>query len=346
MTVSTRALVLTPGEPTGIGPDLVVSLSRQSFDFGIVIIADPDLLQERAARLGISLNILTYDPARPPDRHIPGHLIVLPAPLPAPVQTGQPDIANAARLLTALDRAVDGCLSGEFAAMVTGPLHKAVINDAGYPFSGHTEYIAERCGRMLPVMMLMNSRLKVALVTTHLALKDVPAAISGQLVEDVLLTVHRDMLTRFKIAAPRIHVCGLNPHAGERGYLGREEIDHIEPAIQRLRQRGLRISGPLPADTAFTEDSRKGADVIVSMYHDQGLPVLKALGFGETVNITLGLPLIRTSVDHGTAFELAGTGKASDGSLLEAVRCAAAMAGLIPFLSQTRQSGDHDNPCT
>ena len=210
--------------------------------------------------------------------------------------------------------------------MVTGPVHKAIINQAGYPFTGHTEYIAERCGNVFPVMMLMNQALRVALVTTHIPLAMVPQTITAELVEKVTMIVHNDMKTRFAKNSPRILVCGLNPHAGEQGYLGHEEIECIEPVMNKLRQQGLQITGPVPADTAFTADSLLKTDVIISMFHDQGLPVLKALGFGETVNITLGLPIIRTSVDHGTAFELAGTGKAKDSSLLAAIRCAASLA--------------------
>ncbi len=210
--------------------------------------------------------------------------------------------------------------------MVTGPVHKAVINQAGYAFRGHTEYIAGRCGDVFPVMMLMNQTLRVALVTTHIPLSLVPETVTPDLLESVIRTVHADLVTRFAITSPRLLVCGLNPHAGEQGYLGREEIDHIEPVINSLRQQGLLITGPVPADTAFTPDSLKNTDVVISMFHDQGLPVLKSLGFGETVNITLGLPIIRTSVDHGTAFELAGTGKAKDSSLLAAINCAASLA--------------------
>jgi 4-hydroxythreonine-4-phosphate dehydrogenase len=206
--------------------------------------------------------------------------------------------------------------------MVTGPVHKAAINRAGHPFTGHTEYIAERCGHRLPVMMLMNRHLRVALVTTHLPLSAVPGAITRERVEKVITIVHQDLTGRFGISSPRILVCGLNPHAGEQGHLGREDQEHIEPAISRLRKQGLAVTGPVPADTAFTAESLQGVDAVISMYHDQGLPVLKSQGFGEIVNVTLGLPVIRTSVDHGTAFDLAGTGKAKADSLLAAMTCA------------------------
>jgi 4-hydroxythreonine-4-phosphate dehydrogenase len=221
---------------------------------------------------------------------------------------------------------VDGCLSGEFSAMVTGPVHKAVINQAGFPFTGHTEYIAARCGGGYPVMMLMSPGLRVALVTTHLPLSRVPAAITRDLLETVINIVHADLVSRFGIPAPKLLVCGINPHAGEQGYLGHEEQDTVEPVIRALRSRGLDLTGPVPADTAFTPDSLQGVDAVISMYHDQGLPVLKSRGFGEIVNVTLGLPVIRTSVDHGTAFSLAGTGRAKAGSLKAALDCAGTLA--------------------
>lgn len=322
-------IVLTPGEPAGVGPDLAVSISRYPLDFGLVVAADPELLRERAALCRIPLEIRHYDPEYPPRSHAAGQLTVLPCPLAAPVEPGHPLVTNAGYLLSAIDQAVDGCVSGQFSAMVTGPVHKAVINEAGHPFSGHTEYIAERCGNVFPVMMLMNRKLRVALMTTHLPLNRVASTITAELVETVIRIVHQDLGDKFRISSPRLLICGLNPHAGERGYLGREEIEIIEPVIVRLQGEGMHLIGPVPADTAFTPDMLKQADAVISMYHDQGLPVLKAMGFGETVNITLGLPIIRTSVDHGTAFDLAGTGKANDGSLLEAIRSAATLAGLL-----------------
>lgn len=277
--------------------------------------------------LGAGLDIVLYDTHHPPSQQIPGQLTVLPSRLAASIIPGKPSTDNAAYVLSAIDTATDACVAGEFSGMVTGPVHKAVINQAGYAFSGHTEYIAARCGDVFPVMMLMNQTLRVALVTTHIPLSQVPETITSTLVETVIAIVHSDLITKFGISSPRILVCGLNPHAGEQGYLGHEEIDHIEPVINKLRLQGMLINGPLPADTAFTPDSLKNTDVVISMFHDQGLPVLKSLGFGETVNITLGLPIIRTSVDHGTAFELAGTGKAKDSSLLAAITCAASLAG-------------------
>ena len=248
---------------------------------------------------------------------------VLHLPLAAPCVAGRLDPANAKYVLGLLDRAVDGCLSGEFGAMVTAPVHKGVINDAGVPFTGHTEYLAARCGSPLPVMMLVGGGLRVALATTHLPLRSVPDAITGATLEAVLRILDRDLRRLFAVRKPRILVCGLNPHAGEGGHLGREETDVITPVLSRLRRGGLALEGPVPADTAFLPDRLAGADAVLAMYHDQGLPVLKRAAFGHAVNVTLGLPIVRTSVDHGTALDLAGTGRADAGSLLAALRLAA-----------------------
>ncbi len=315
-------VVITPGEPAGIGPDLSITLAEQDFDFGIVVIADPDLLLSRAALLGIGLEVVEYDTNAPPRHHTTGRLNVLPCKLTHTAVPGKPDQRNAAYVLSSIDMAVTGCLDGSFSSIVTGPVHKATINLAGYPFTGHTEYIAARCGDAFPVMMLMNRHMRVALVTTHIPLSAVPAHITADLINKVTSVVHTELVTRFRIASPRIIVCGLNPHAGEGGYLGTEEIEEIEPAIRELRQQGYNVTGPVPADTAFTDDMLKRTDVVIAMYHDQGLPALKSHGFGETVNVTLGLPVIRTSVDHGTAFSLAGTGKADNSSLLTAIKWA------------------------
>jgi 4-hydroxythreonine-4-phosphate dehydrogenase len=266
--------------------------------------------------LGLPLSLHEYDGTVQTGAET---LTVLPVALASPVTPGKPDSANAGYVLETLRRAVRGCLDGEFAAMVTGPVHKAVLNRAGYRFSGHTEFIAAQCGNTVPVMMLANRTLRVALVTTHLPLKQVCDAVTAARLKHVITVVHHDLISRFGIHTPRLLVCGLNPHAGEQGYLGREETEIIEPALGELRAAGLDLIGPVPADTAFTPDSLQGVDAVVAMYHDQGLPPLKAQGFGETVNITLGLPLIRTSVDHGTALELAGTGKARPDSLLAAM---------------------------
>lgn len=265
--------------------------------------------------LGLPLSLHEYDGKVRSGAHT---LTVLPLPMAVAVNPGTPDSANADYVLDTLRRAVRGCLDGEFAAMVTGPVHKATLNQAGHDFTGHTEFIAAQCGDTVPVMMLANRSLRVALVTTHLPLKEVCEAVTAERLKHVVTVVHHDLISRFGIHAPRLLVCGLNPHAGEQGYLGREETEILEPVLVELRSAGLDLVGPVPADTAFTPDSLRGVDAVVAMYHDQGLPPLKAQGFGETVNITLGLPLIRTSVDHGTAFTLAGTGKARPDSLLAA----------------------------
>lgn len=284
------------------------------------MLGDPALL---AARADCQTRLPEYNPAAPP---MPGRVSVLPFQLEAPVQAGRLDPANARYVLAMLERAVQGCQSGEFAAMVTAPVHKGAINDGGVAFSGHTELLAELTDAPLPVMMLTAGNLRVALATTHLALADVPAAITRDGLTQALTILNRELRRRFGIAAPRILVCGLNPHAGESGHLGREEIDIIAPCLDRLREDGLDVVGPLPADTLFTPARLEGADAVLAMYHDQGLPVLKYAGFGQAVNITLGLPIVRTSVDHGTALDLAGTGRADAGSLHAAVAAALEMA--------------------
>ena len=311
-------IAVTPGEPAGIGPDLVVMAAQAPCDAHRVIISDPGLLSERAGMLGLPLSLREFDPTAPPRPDRPGVLTVSPCPLHTPVQPGHLNPANAPHVLATLEQAVDGCLDGRFHALVTGPVHKGVINDAGILFTGHTEFLAARCGAATPVMLLAAGGLRVALATTHLPLRSVSDAITGAGLEHVLEVLDRDLRGRFGIAEPRILVCGLNPHAGEGGHLGREEIEVIAPALERLRSRGLHLVGPLPADTLFTPRHLERADAVLAMYHDQGLPVLKHAGFGRAVNITLGLPLIRTSVDHGTALELAGTGRAETGSFAEA----------------------------
>jgi 4-hydroxythreonine-4-phosphate dehydrogenase len=319
-------LILTSGEPAGIGPDLCIDVASRAWPCDLVIAGDMQVLQSRAQQLGKSLTFLPYSPGAEPAAHRAGMLRVLHVPVAAAVRPGQLDRANARHVLTLLDRAVDGCMSGEFAAMVTAPVQKSVINEAGVHFSGHTEYLAERTGGAHPVMMLANGSLRVALATTHLPLKDVSAAITGDLLQRVLRIVDGDLRSRFAIAAPRILVCGLNPHAGESGHLGREEIEVIAPALDALRQTGMQLTGPAPADTAFTAQMLQQADAVLAMYHDQGLPVIKYAGFESAVNVTLGLPIIRTSVDHGTALALAGTGKADPGSLAAALDLALQLA--------------------
>jgi len=324
--LSIPRIAITPGEPAGIGPDLLVELAQTLFEAELVVIGDPGLLTERAALLGKPLGLDPFDPAAPPECHAPGRLKVLPVSLRAPARPGHLDPANAEYVLETLRVAVDGCLDGRFDALVTGPVHKGVINDAGIPFTGHTEFLAERSGGHHPVMMLAAEDLRVALATTHMPLREVSSAITRERLERVLHILDRDLRERFRIERPRILVCGLNPHAGEGGHLGREEIDTIAPTLEALRAEGLDLIGPLPADTLFTPRHLEHADAVLAMYHDQGLPVLKHVGFGQAINITLGLPLIRTSVDHGTALELAGTGRAKAGSLHAALDLAIVLA--------------------
>jgi len=289
-----------------------------------VVLADKTLLQQRAAQLGLAVQLHDYDPKK--NSPLPAaHLCVLHVPVAQEVVAGRLDPANSPYVLELLRRAVNGCQSGEFSAMVTAPVHKGVINDAGIPFTGHTEFLAELTHTPLVVMMLAGGGMRVALATTHLPLRDVADAISGDLLEKILNIMQRDLQKRFGIAQPRILVAGLNPHAGEGGYLGREEIDIMIPVLNKLRAQGMKVSEPLPADTLFAKHRLAQCDAVLAMYHDQGLPVLKHASFGSGVNITLGLPIIRTSVDHGTALDLAGTGRAEVGSLLEAMQVAAQM---------------------
>jgi 4-hydroxythreonine-4-phosphate dehydrogenase len=320
-------IVITSGEPAGIGPDSCVALAQIDWAADIVVAADADLLAATALALNLPLTIERYDPARPPAARRRGALNVLHIPTACPVIAGRLDPRNAAYVIQMLDRACDGCMNGEFAAMVTAPVQKSTLLDAGYAFSGHTEYLAARTRAALPVMLLVSGSLRVALVTTHLALADVPHAITRERLLATLRIVHMDLERHFSLTPPRIAVLGLNPHAGESGHLGREEIDVIEPALRELRAEGLHVQGPVPADTAFTPHFLQTADVIVAMYHDQGLPVLKAVGFGNAVNMTLGLPILRTSVDHGTALTLARTGRADSGSLRAALALAIELAG-------------------
>jgi 4-hydroxythreonine-4-phosphate dehydrogenase len=320
-------IVITSGEPAGIGPDACVVLAQTGWNADLVVAADAGLLAATAHALGLPLAIEPYDPSQPPASHRAGVLKVLHVPAARAVIAGQPDARNAAYVIGMLDRACDGCMNGEFAAMVTAPVQKSTLLDAGYAFTGHTEYLAERTRSALPVMMLLAGRLRVALVTTHLALADVPHAITRERLRTTLRIVNFGLERHFSLGKPRIAVLGLNPHAGEAGHLGREEIDVIQPVIQELQTEGLDLQGPVPADTAFTPHFLQTADVIVAMYHDQGLPVIKHVGFGNAVNMTLGLPILRTSVDHGTALSLARTGKADVGSLRAALALAVELAG-------------------
>ncbi|MGZ4959931.1 MAG: 4-hydroxythreonine-4-phosphate dehydrogenase PdxA [Methylomonas sp.] len=314
-------IALTPGEPAGIGPDLCVQLAQHEQTCELVAIADPELLGQRAAQLGLPLDIRIFDITRPAQSHPIGGLTVLPISLSAPAVCGKLDPANSAYVLETIRQATLGCLNDTFAAMVTAPVHKGVINDAGIPFTGHTEFIADITGGT-PVMMLATPGLRVALATTHLPLSQVSQAITSGMLTAVISILNSDLRQRFALTHPKILVCGLNPHAGENGHLGREEVEIIEPTLERLRGEGIHLYGPLPADTLFTPKYLEHADAVLAMYHDQGLPVLKYMGFGQAVNVTLGLSVIRTSVDHGTALELAGTGKASLGSLQYALQTA------------------------
>ena len=313
-------LAVTSGEPAGIGPDICLDLAQHRLPCRVVVLGDMTLLQERAALLGKTVQLQPYAPQHTAPV---GALEVLHIPLTAPCQVGQLNTANAAYVLQLLDRAYSGIMNREFAAMVTAPLHKGVINEAGGAFfSGHTEYLADKSGTAKVVMMLAGGGLRVALATTHLPLKDVPAAISPELIIEISRIVHHDLQNKFGITQPKILVAGLNPHAGENGHLGKEEINIIIPALAQLRTQGINVCGPYPADTLFQPFMLQDADAVLAMYHDQGLPVLKFASFGQGVNITLGLPFIRTSVDHGTALDLAGTGKAHTGSLHTALATA------------------------
>jgi len=314
-------IAVTAGEPAGIGPDLCIALAGHTLPSPVVIVADRDLLAQRVLALGARVELLDFDEtvSRGAAR---GALVVRHVALDAPAAAGRLDPANSRYVLKTLEVAADGCKDGIFSAMVTAPVHKGVINDAGIPFTGHTEFLAERTGTRAVVMMLVGGGMRVALATTHLALREVANAITREGLAATLAIVHDDLVRRFGIAKPRILVAGLNPHAGESGHLGREEIEVISPVLEALRAEGMEIAGPLPADTLFHPERLEQADAVLAMYHDQGLPVLKHASFGSGVNVTLGLPIVRTSVDHGTALDLAGTGRADVGSLLAAIELA------------------------
>ncbi len=318
-------VVITPGEPAGIGPDLVVQLAQRSWPVELVICADASVLEARAKTLNLPLTLLPYQAENAPLPQQAGTLTLLPVPLRTPVVPGQLCTENGHYVMETLARACDGCLSGEFAALITGPVHKGVINDAGVAFTGHTEFFEARSHSAKVVMMLATEELRVALATTHLPIKAVSDAITPELLREVIAILHHDLRTKFGIADPHVLVCGLNPHAGEGGHMGTEEIDTIIPVLDEMRAQGMNLSGPLPADTLFQPKYLDHADAVLAMYHDQGLPVLKYQGFGRGVNITLGLPFIRTSVDHGTALDLAGQGKADVGSFITALNLAIKM---------------------
>ena len=317
-----KPLVVTSGEPAGIGPELCLALVHSRWAKQLVVIADPTMLAQRASMLGVDVSLDEYDADALRDN---SGLQLLAQPLPSPAVCGSLDPSNAQSLLDGLERAVSGCLCGEFSGLVTAPLQKSVINDAGIEFTGHTEFLARLTSTETPVMLLCAKGLRVALASTHMPLSEVPGYLTRERVNAVIQVLHSDLQQRFAIPAPRILVCGLNPHAGEGGHLGHEERDVIEPVIRSCQDNGMDIVGPLPADTAFTPAAGP-ADAILAMYHDQGLPVLKYAGFGTAVNVTLGLPIIRTSVDHGTALDIAGKGTADTGSMLAAVEMAAQLA--------------------
>jgi 4-hydroxythreonine-4-phosphate dehydrogenase len=317
-------IALTSGEPAGIGPDVCLSIAARQLDCDLVCLGDREMLAERARMLGMQIELRPYD--RQSRRHVPGSLVIEHHPLSTTAVAGRLDARNGPYVLRLLERACDGALSGEFAAITTAPVHKAAINDAGIPFTGHTEFLAARTRAARPVMMLATRSLRVALATTHLPLARVSASITTDLLCEVLGILDRDLARWWDIDRPRIAICGLNPHAGESGHLGDEEIRVITPAITRMRGRGLRLAGPLPADTVFVPRVLADFDVVLAMYHDQGLPVIKHAGFDSAVNVTLGLPILRTSVDHGTALDLAGTGRADAGSMAAAVDLAVQLA--------------------
>ena len=321
-------IALTSGEPAGIGPELCLALAAQELPCELVCFGDRALLEERAQLLHSAVSLRTWQPLPGAARtvHVPGELAVAHLPLAAASVPGRADPANARYVLALLDRAVEGTLAGEFDALVTAPVHKGVINDAGIAFTGHTEYLQRRTGSARAVMMLTSGTLRVALATTHLPLRAVSEAVSGDLLAEVAAILARELTTRFAVPSPRIAVCGLNPHAGEGGHLGDEEVRVIAPAVARMRAAGIRAEGPLPADTVFVPQVLARFDAVLAMYHDQGLPVVKHDGFERAVNVTLGLPLIRTSPDHGTALELAGSGRADPTSLLAAVQLASTLA--------------------
>ncbi len=319
--ISTRRVIVTAGEPAGVGPDLVLALSQQDWPHQIIVCADKSLLAQRAVKLGIKVELLDYDASVKSTPQKAGSLLVDHIPMATTAVAGQLNEKNGHYVLATLTRAAEGCMSGEFDAVVTGPVHKGVINRSGVPFSGHTEFFAEKSDTSMVVMMLATEGMRVALVTTHLPLADIPQAVTAERLESIIHILQRDLSNKFAITSPKIYVCGLNPHAGEDGCLGDEEINTITPTLEKLRtEYGFDLIGPLPADTIFNENYLKEADTILGMYHDQVLPVLKYKGFGRSVNITLGLPFIRTSVDHGTALDLAATGQADTGSFQTALQ--------------------------
>ncbi|MEZ5564623.1 MAG: 4-hydroxythreonine-4-phosphate dehydrogenase PdxA [Gammaproteobacteria bacterium] len=341
MSPATPRIAVTTGEPAGIGPDLILDLARRPWPAELVVLGDSRLLASRARAMGLRIGIAEFNPHSAPEEARAGRLVVADVPVKVPVVPGRLDVQNGPWVLELIRQGSVGCQRGQFEALVTAPVHKAVINDSGTPFTGHTEFLAELTNSPVPVMLLVAAELRVALCTTHLPLSAVPAAITQARVETTARILDDGLRRRFGISSPKIVVLGLNPHAGESGHLGDEEIREIGPAIARLRASGVSVVGPLPADTAFIESNLVGVDAVLAMYHDQGLPVLKHRGFGHAVNVTLGLPIIRTSVDHGTALDLAGTGRADAGSLHAAVELAISMVR-----STARSSSINVTPAT
>ncbi len=316
-------ILITPGEPAGIGPDVLIQAAQQPWQADLIAISDPALMQDRARALHLPLTIIECDLTDQERRlHQPGTLRVHPIRFTAPVIAGQLNIAHAKPILHSLQLAAQSCLSKHADALVTGPVHKGIMNEAGIPFTGHTEFLAEVCGVAQTAMLFVVDTLKAALVTTHIPLKDVPASVTAAKIQSILHIMQHDLKKYFGLEAPHILVAGLNPHAGENGHMGQEEITVIQPALEQLRREGLSLEGPLPADTLFTPAVLATGDAVLGMYHDQILPAIKQLGFDRAVNMTLGLPILRTSVDHGTALSLAGTGRADAGSLCAAISLA------------------------
>lgn len=318
-------ILITPGEPAGVGVDVAVRIAQQAWPAELVVIADPELLLARAKQIGLPLQLVTVDLSQSPTQHQPGTLKIIPVALSMPATAGKLDVNNAAYVLKTLEIAASLCEQQQANAIVTGPVHKEIMNQAGIAFSGHTEFFAQHASVPQTVMLFVVDQLKVALVTTHLPLVKVSAAITANHLRSVLTIVHNELKKKFHLAEPRIAICGLNPHAGEGGYLGREEIDIMIPVINELRQE-MNLLGPLPADTIFTPAILSQTDIILGMYHDQVLPVVKYLGFDRAVNVTLGLPYIRTSVDHGTALDIAGTSTVNSGSMQAAIHLAISMS--------------------
>jgi len=314
-------IVITPGEPAGVGPDIVIKAAQREWPAELIIAGDPDLLLARAKLLNLPLKLELFAAEKPAVAYQPGQALkIIPLALAETCQPGQLNTANARYVIECLEQAANLCLKHTAQAIVTGPVHKGIINDAGMKFTGHTEFFAKYCGVPEPVMLFVTPETKVALLTTHLPLAAVPKAITAEKLQTVIHILHNELQKRFGIMKPRILVCGLNPHAGEQGHLGREELDIIVPALEQLRTKEqLNLIGPLPADTIFTQKQLKSADMVLAMYHDQALPVVKYMGFGHAVNVTLGLPIVRTSVDHGTALDVAGTLQADEGSLAAAL---------------------------